>query len=119
MSPSGLIITRDLFFASKVTGTAQALGLTVRSIGSLEQFSEALSPGTVKLVILDLETPGITPAEVSVALPAGPGVTTVAFGPHVQTDKLQAATAAGFQQVLPRSKFSTGLVELLKTALLP
>jgi len=116
MPGTGLIITKDVFFASKVTGTAAALGLMVRSISSLEQFETVVFPDT-RLVILDLDCLGITPHEVITALPTESPVTTIAFGPHVQEDKLAAAKSAGFQQVLPRSKFSAGLVEILKMTL--
>jgi hypothetical protein len=117
MSTIGLLFTRDLFFASKVTGTAQALGLVVRSGSSLEQLRESVGADDLKLVILDLDCAGITPADVMAALPAGNAVSTVAFGPHVHEQQLADAREAGFHQVLPRSKFSTGLVEILKSAL--
>ena len=35
---------------------------------------------------------------------------------HSLEEQLAAARSAGFQQVLPRSKFSAGLVEILQTA---
>jgi CheY-like chemotaxis protein len=111
--PAGLIITKDLFFASKVTGTAAALGLTVRSAGSLEQ----LPSDDLALVILDLDCPGISPQDVMAALPAGKPIITVAFGPHVHEAQLAAAKSAGFEHVLPRSKFSATLVEILQSAL--
>lgn len=111
--PSGLIITKDLFFASKVTGTAAALGLTVRSAGSLDQ----LPADDLALVILDLDCPGISPQDVIAALPAEHQIATVAFGPHVHESQLAAATAAGFEHVMPRSKFSATLVEILQSTL--
>lgn len=117
MSRSGLILTSDLFFASKVTGTAAALGLSVRSVASLDQLRDAASESELSLVILDLDCPGVSPTDVMAALPPDRQITTVAFGPHVHEEKLAAAKAAGFQQVLPRSKFSTTLVEILQQAL--
>lgn len=119
MSATGLLITRDLLFASKVTGTAPALGLTVRTAGSLAPLQESLAAGDIALVILDLDCPGVAPADVIAALPAGSAIATLAFGPHVQAAKLEAAASAGFQHVLPRSKFSAGLVEILQSALKP
>jgi hypothetical protein len=38
----------------------------------------------------------------------------VAFGSHVQTERLQAARDAGCTNVLPRSRFSASLPELLQ-----
>ncbi len=117
MNRTGLLITRDLFFASKVTSTAQALGLTVRSVGTLQPVQDAAATGGLGLVILDLDFPGVTPQEVMAQLPSGANIVTVAFGPHVHEEKLARSTRAGFQHVLPRSKFSAGLAALLQSAL--
>jgi hypothetical protein len=38
----------------------------------------------------------------------------VAFGPHVDANALVAAKAAGCQVVMPRSKFSAELPDLLR-----
>lgn len=113
---TGLLLTKDIFFASKVTGTASAMGLSVRIMIALDQLPTAITPET-QLVILDLDCPGISPADVIAALPDPAAITTVAFGPHVHEAKLAAAKDAGFQHVMPRSKFSAGLVEILKMAL--
>ncbi len=115
--PTGLILTQDLFFASKVTGTGAALGLTVRSLGTLDALREELAAGDVGLVILDLEHRTAAPADVLAAIPADAAIATLAFGPHVQTERLAAAQSAGFQQVMPRSKFSASLAEILRTVL--
>lgn len=112
MPKTGLLISRDVFFASKVTGTAQALGLTIRCIGP-EAVSDSLRTEDVGLVILDLDCPGATPAEIVSAASVCDGVRMIAFGPHVHDTKLAAAEAAGFHDVLPRSKFSASLPQIL------
>ena len=38
----------------------------------------------------------------------------IGFGSHVDVERLELARAAGFDQVLPRSKFSASLPELLR-----
>ncbi len=111
----GLLITKDVFFASKVTSTATALGLSVRMVMSMEQLKSLLGDDT-RLVILDLDCTGITPLDVTAALPTNANITTVAFGPHVHEAKLEAARVAGFQHVMPRSRFSADLVQILKDA---
>ena len=45
---------------------------------------------------------------------AGSDAWFVAFGPHVEADSLAAAKAAGCQVVLPRSKFTAELPELMQ-----
>ena len=45
---------------------------------------------------------------------AGADTWFVAFGPHVEADALVAAKTAGCQIVMPRSKFSAELPDLLR-----
>lgn len=61
------------------------------------------------VVVVDLARPGVLDAVRG--LPAG--VRTIGFGSHVDRDLLAAATAAGCQTVLPRSKFFATLPTLL------
>jgi hypothetical protein len=109
-----VLLTRDLFFGSKVTGTAQALGLPVASAGSLDRLREMLTETRVSAVLLDLAA-GIAPADVAALVPTGTGVTRLGFGAHVDTAALQAARDAGFELVMPRSKFSAELPQLLRS----
>jgi DNA-binding NarL/FixJ family response regulator len=117
MPKFGLIITRDLFFASKATGTASALGQTVQSVGTWDAFQNAAAKGELGLLILDLDCPDVSPHDVIAALPTDACITTIAFGPHVHEERLAAARQAGFQQVMPRSRFSATLPEILRAAL--
>lgn len=103
-----ILISRDLFFASKVTGTAAALGLKAITVGSVDQI-----PDDVTGVMLDLNS-GVSRADVIAAIPVDRRGKTLAFGPHVDTAALNAATAAGFQTVLPRSRFSAELPRWLQ-----
>jgi CheY-like chemotaxis protein len=104
---SGLLLCDDLIFASRITGEARALGLTVRPARSVEQLLEMARQEPPSGVLLDLAFPGLDlPAlfrrleEVCVSPPR-----VVAYGSHVDTDRLRAARAAGCDPVLPRSKF--------------
>ena len=63
---------------------------------------------TAALILFDLST-GISPTDV-VAI--GPPV--VAYGPHVDTDALEAALAAGCREALPRSKVFQRLPDLIQ-----
>jgi hypothetical protein len=106
-----LLLTRDVFFASKVTGTAQQLGLRAETVMTLELLRERIANGDVTGVILDLGS-GIAPADIVAA--ATPRPKLIAFGAHVDSAALQTAQDAGFDDVMPRSRFSATLPELLR-----
>ncbi|MBI1348050.1 hypothetical protein GC163_17390 [bacterium] len=108
-----ILLTRDLFFGSKVTSTANSLGLVAKLCGSREQLESLLATQEASGVILDLSS-DVTPGDVRSLLPIDANIRCVAFGPHVDTDKLAAAKAAGFDDVLPRSRFSAELPQLLQ-----
>ncbi len=114
-APRGLLLSDDLIFTSRVTGTARALGLTVRAARSVEAL-EAMAREQAPLgVLVDLGNPGLEVpdliARLRAACPVMPRV--VAYGSHVDAAGLRAARAAGCDLVLPRSAF----VEQLPTAL--
>lgn len=111
--PVAVIVTKDLFFGSQVTSTAAKQGRSIAMAMSLEALRDHVARGMVRGVILDLAC-DFTPAEVVAILPIDSPVKMLAFGPHVHTANLQAARDAGFEQVMPRSKFSAELVALLE-----
>lgn len=106
-------MTKDLFFGSQVTGTANTHGRSVAMAMTIAALKDHLAGGTVRGVILDLGG-DIAPADVIAALPGESRPKTLAFGAHVNTASLQAARDTGFDQVMPRSKFSAELVAVLE-----
>lgn len=117
--PTALLITRDLFFASKVTGTAAELGFRVIVEGSVSQAASSASPSSYRCLILDLSTPDLKVADVLAALSATNRPAVIAFGPHVETARLAEARDAGCDEVLPRSKFTATLPAILTRYLDP
>ena len=111
----GLMLCDDLIFASKVTGTARAAGLTVAVARSFARFAELLAEAAPTGVLLDLHHDGLDLPALLAAVrgrcPVMPPVT--AFGSHVDAARLQAAREAGCDLVLPRSRF----VKLLESDL--
>jgi CheY-like chemotaxis protein len=67
------------------------------------------------LVIIDLSTPGIDPADLvpRVRATVAGAVRIVAFGPHVHELKLAAARAAGCDDVVTRGQFHANLDRIL------
>lgn len=114
----GLLISPDLFFTSKVTGTAQALGLRVDAVNDIAAASSRLRAGDVACVLLDLATPRISVADLLAAMSETSRVPIIAFGSHVNVELLESARAAG-AEVMPRSQFSATLPNILRQYLSP
>ena len=104
--PPGLLLSDDLIFTSRITGTARALGLEVRQVRALDRLIETAQQTGARCVILDLAFPGLDLAVLMQRLgELKPRPRFVAYGSHVDAASLQAARAAGCQPTLPRSKF--------------
>jgi CheY-like chemotaxis protein len=114
--PTGLLLSCDLIFTSKVTGTARELGHRVLVAGNPALAAAMIEQWRPKVVYLDLTAGELAsaPAVMAYRKVAGPGTTFVAFGPHVETAALEAARAAGCDEVLTRSKFSAELPALIR-----
>ena len=112
----GLLISPDLFFTSKVTGTAQALGLRVDSVDDIATATLRLQAGDIGCVLFDLTTPRVSVAELLGAMPDSARVPIIAFGSHVNVELLESARAAG-AEVMPRSQFSATLPDILRQLL--
>jgi CheY-like chemotaxis protein len=114
-TPLGLLLSDDLIFTSRITGTARAQGLTVRAARSVEELGALARQQAPTGVLVDLGNPGLDVpdliARLKASCPVMPRV--VAYGSHVDAAGLRAARAAGCDIVLPRSAF----VEQLPIAL--
>jgi DNA-binding NarL/FixJ family response regulator len=110
---SVVIVGTDLMFTSKVTGTARALGIEAVAAATAEALTVQLDEGAVRLVTVDMALPqAVAALQAAAAHPTWP--TTIAFYSHVQTALAEAAKAAGAGMVMPRSKFSAELPEILR-----
>jgi len=113
--PTGILLSRDLIFTSKVTGTARALGRRVMVAGDVSLAATMIEQWKPPVVFVDLSAGALVQPVALLAFQklAGPSTPFVAFGSHVDTDALAAARAAGCDPVLPRSRFSAELPELI------
>jgi hypothetical protein len=114
--PPGILLSRDLIFTSKVTGTAQMLGRRVLVAGDVTLASAMIVQWQPRVVFVDLASGDLVQAAALLAFQklAPPGTPFLAFGSHVDTGALAAARALGCEPVLPRSRFSAELPELIK-----
>jgi hypothetical protein len=87
----------DLMDRSRIEAAARAAGRTIEFVGTpVELLSIATTSGDV--VIVDLASPGVLDV-----LPGLRTTRTIGFGSHVDHELLEAARAAGCEEVLPRS----------------
>jgi AmiR/NasT family two-component response regulator len=113
--PAGLLLSRDLIFTSKVTSTARELGHQVLVAGNTALASAMIEQWHPRVVFVDLAAGELASTAAILAFKAVAEASTpfVAFGSHVDAASLDAARAAGCELVLPRSRFSTELPELI------
>lgn len=133
-----LYFAADLLWASKIKGTADALGLSARPVRTLEmleaRLAEYAAPHSdpVKALVVEITSPGGAgeeaegPGKLEIAmtliqrLRAGAkaagegGIRVLAFGPHVEVEALRAAKSAGADAVMTRGAFGDRLPEVLR-----
>jgi DNA-binding NarL/FixJ family response regulator len=108
----------NLIFSVKIKTTARALGVDVyfeRSPAVLNTVRKRRP----SLVIFDLNSTRLGPMDAIRSIKADPelrGVRTLGFVSHVDTATIDAARAAGIDEVLARSAFSDRLHEILADA---
>ena len=114
--PTGILLSRDLIFTSKVTGTARKLGHRVLVAGTSPLALAMIEQWRPCVVFVDLAAGDLVAPAALVAYQglAGPATAFVAFGSHVDTEALETARAAGCDPVLPRSEFAAELPDLIK-----
>ena len=90
---TGLVLSDDLVFVSRIAATAQAAGLVVRQARAPAELLALAAKDPPRGVILDLQNPGLDLtallAELRSVCPAMPRVT--AYGSHVEADLLRSA----------------------------
>ena len=112
-------IVDDMFFASKIRATAEAVGVEIsfpRSVEKLVEKARETKPG---LVLVDLHNTKVDPVALAAELKANDDLREVkllGFFSHVHTDLQKNAIAAGYDQVIPRSVFARDLGQILLTA---
>lgn len=112
---SCLALVTDLIFATKIRSTGAAVGCSVVPVGSDEAFRQALDAHRPALVVVDVTCGGpLSEKAIAAAKAHAARPYIVAYGPHVEHEALETAAACGADLVLPRSKFSEQLPELLK-----
>jgi DNA-binding NarL/FixJ family response regulator len=111
----GFLLSDDMLFTSRITGTARDLHLTIKPVRSAEALYAMARQERPACVIVDLGNPGLVIGDFMTQLGAlcSPMPRVVAYGSHVDAATLHAAREAGCEPVLPRSKFVEALPDAL------
>jgi DNA-binding response OmpR family regulator len=96
-----VVLVPDLLLGSNVAGTLSAAGHDVQLTASDEAAREALAPGA-DLLLVDLA--GVDGVALLEAIDAPPR--TLGLYSHVDAETRERALGAGFDQVVPRSRFA-------------
>lgn len=104
-----VMLSGDLMFASRVRAAAQAAGLEFYFGGVLPDGDL----GDVRFVILDLATRrGLAGTIAPSCAERCPDARLIAYGPHVQVDRLDEARQSGIPNVLTNGQFNAQLPQL-------
>jgi PleD family two-component response regulator len=111
-----IAIVDDMFFASKIRATAEALGVDLSFPRTKELAMEKLHETKPDMIIVDLHNQRCDPLELAKALKGDAqldGIPLLGFFSHVEVDLQRQALAAGFNTVIPRSVFARDLGKIL------
>ena len=101
-----LLLSDDLLDASKTTASARAAGITVRQVRTVMALLQQAQQDAPTCCIVDLQCPGLDIAGLAGELSRErkkPRL--IAYGSHVENERLRAARHSGYDVVLPRSEF--------------
>jgi len=110
-----LFVSDDVFFWARVQAAARAAGSDAPRVGDEAGLAAAVAEGDVSRVLFDLGVRAVDPGACAVRFKAvSPSPELVAFGSHVDEAALSAARAAGFDRVMPNSRFQKELPDLVR-----
>jgi CheY-like chemotaxis protein len=111
-----LAAVEDLLFRSKISETAEQLGIETKFPRSPRKLLEALRESPPDLLVLDLNSARFEPLDLLQTVKSGETtqqIPIVGFLSHVQKDLAVAAREAGCDRVLARSAFTKDLPRIL------
>lgn len=111
-----LAAVKDIFFASKIRGTAEHLNITAEFAASADAIFDMAKADVPSLIILDLHADKLDPFALAARLKADEQlckVPLIGFYSHVRTEIRERAESAGVDQVMPRSAFTNRLPQIL------
>ena len=99
------LLSTDLMFGSTVSGFANAAGASFLNPASTGALPSGAEENSERLVLIDLETPGLNIAALPEILDTQTLESAIAYGPHVHTERLALAERVGIGTVMSRGQF--------------
>src|ERR1700750_1624153 len=118
MSESVVAVVDDMFFASKIRATGEALGEKIRLVNSHTSLLDKCRQNKPHLMVVDLQHQKVRGDEIGQQLKSDDelkGIRLLGFFSHVNMDLQKNALNAGFDVVIPRSVFARDLARLIST----
>jgi CheY-like chemotaxis protein len=116
MSRKIIAIVDDMFFASKIRATAEALGVEISFPRTKELALAKLRDAKPDAIIVDLQNQRFDPIQFAEEMKGdatAQAIPLLGFFSHVEVELKQKAAAAGFDTVIPRSVFARDLGKIL------
>ena len=110
-------ILDDLFFESKIRQASNELGINLSIIKSVKGFKYETLEQKPDLIIIDLGSKKIDAEKIIEKIKTDQELINIfcmGYISHVEKEKMKKFQEMGCDQVLPRSKFSNHLYDLLK-----
>jgi len=108
-----VLFTNDLMFQSRIAAAVRNAGGELMVARSLDAIQSRLADREPSMIIFDLSFAGIDLQETTTAMREQfPDAKQLAYGPHVDVDRLQQATALGIDDVLTRGQFDRDMMTI-------
>jgi len=111
-----IAVVEDMFFASKIRATAEALGVEVSFPRTQQDVLEKVVETQPDLIVIDLHNQKFNAVEFAQGIKNNEqlrNVRLLGFFSHVEAQLRRDALSAGFDEVVPRSVFSQDLAGFL------
>ena len=113
-----LLLSSDLMFQSKISSTVRAEGKGfVVERSAVKLVERVQEPDAVSLVLLDLTLMSVDlTQDIPLLHESFPNCKILAYGPHVDVDRLTLAEESGADTVLTRGQIDRDLVSIIQGA---
>lgn len=115
-----IVLLDDLFFSSKIREAAKHLEIELEFVKEPSSFTDQMRLGNPALVLVDLNSKAFSPLQVIKTIKSTgelKQIPVLGYLSHVQTELKKEAAKAGCDLILPRSKFSRDLKNILRNYL--